>query len=44
MEREIQVLNTNKEVVYTFNTYADYVKYVRSNNFDEDYLTRIVRK
>lgn len=42
--KKIQVLNTNKEVVYTFNTYTEYVKYVRSNNFNQDYLTRIVSK
>jgi len=42
--KKIQVLNTNKEVVYTFNTYSEYVKYVRSDSFNEDYLIRIVRK
>ena len=42
--KQIQVLNKNKEVVYTFNNYTEYVKYVRSDNFNEVYLTRIVRK
>lgn len=39
----IEVVDNMGGVKYKFKTYNDYIRYLRSSEYNEEYLTRVVR-